>query len=684
MDFYHLKSCLKMIRIAPALIAGILLILPPNLALAPACGGPHVYEIDVPMQSFDYLLNDLINKWDEEWYEVMPKEQFLFIYPFRLEKPKTQEIELLWGIIYKRGNSPIPPPLHYEFTAALERGDLKTAGSEAKKIVHQVLDMPSVSADLYQQELSRALEFLELQPFLKDLDPLLVGKMLSTNTSTLNLKTLPLQIHDALAVRKLDRETVDEILRSNPKHPRTPTLRFVSLQEKFKREIPNGWPSEIRKKVPSSTWRELERLADIWLKDYPQHPLADLVRLWKNRIYYFEGRPEAAWKNLLNVYPKHLHRVLFEMRYLLYQSEAPGDLVDSLTDPLLITAIVPSVEVTPDRWRRWWESSERNILKPWAPNLQERLLAKAIELASPGKLPEGFPKAPQNPTALWGKLRALALIKAEKWDAAKEQVFSLATDDEQALLAVTFHIRRNDLLEGAKVVGLTADIRRYLIRVLIDDEKLQALKLTQNKMIQEEATFVEGVRLAYVGQWNKAVTLIEKTDPFHASLWRKTDALSRDKSASGLLKFARFLKEKNGKLFYGIDNAWYRSLDSRYTTVTGTSPKVRQPGEDEESARFKRERDPWLLPWSADYERDAIIRHLTGSSEMWLALQVYVTWLESAKPSPQMRTVVKEADVCYNWLVNWDSNNSRFWRQYLENHPVVSKLLDAGKRAKGR
>ncbi len=682
-------------------VFAVLIALPDPLT---ACGGPAMYEIVTPTYGPDFLFGYLES--GDDYEEVTSKEEFQFLYPFKVMKRDTEALERLSAHEPKFPR----PPSYDDFQSAIGRSDFKEADKYARLVVEEMLDMPATAADNYQLELNRALEFIEIEPLIKTADPKILSKALTGKLDISEIKLLPAPILDAFAVRDMDKEKVDEFLKEHPGNPRTPTLRFLALQKKFKREIPDGWPNEIRKWVPASKWREFEDTADEWMKDYPEHPLYDLVKLWKNRVYTLEGRDDLAAENLFDIYPRHLPRVLYEMRFVHFSDEK----IVSLTDPVLFTAMVSWIEkVTPEQWTKWWSLSEKNIKEPWAVNLQERLLLKASHLIKPGILPEGFPARPANPTELWGQLRAVGLMKADKWDAAKEQIFSLKPDRTQALLAATYYVRQNELLAAVQVEGLYGSIdpstgeflhgwpefKTYLIRVLIDDEGLKKLSSAKDKTTRDAALYSEGVRLASFGNWDEAADLIKNTDRFHAHLWKKAAALSRDDSPSGLLKYARFLKAQNGELFYGTNTTWYGTLNERYEDMNGYKPGGHGTFETEGDAERRRKGSPWNLPWSVDYESDAIKRDLTGTSEIWLSLQAYVKWLALAKPSPEMREVVKEADSCYNKLINASAAENHFWKIYLDGkkihfingtrtwetlhpvNPVVVKLREAGKRA---
>jgi hypothetical protein len=618
------------------------------------CDGKESYDLS-STTSFKGLWNMLLSGLNH----CESRDEFLFLYPFRLEKP--EEIAPLWNMVYGGKEPSFPEPNADLLVSSCRNSDWNTARKEARIIVDQVLNMPGAIGAGHQPALIQAVEFLEIQPLFRKMDPERIKSALWSESPAAKSGDLPPEIRDVLEMRNLNRGKINDIIKANPHHPRIGTLRFVALRSEFAQKVPDGWLNDIQGKVSKKTWQDLEESADLWLKDYPEHPLADLVRLWKSRIYYFKGDIDGAWKQLLSVYPRRLPRVLYEMRYLLVYSDRQSECLRAIEDPLLFTALLPTAAIDSDQWEQLWKMSEKNRGRPWATNLQERLLA---EVPRSGELPLSFPKEPRNPTQLWGKLRALALMNAEKWEDARKQLFSLAPDEEQALLAATFHLRRGQPLLAAQVINLPELIRLYLVRVLFDDEELSELQTKKNTILKKEILSEQGVRLTEKGKWADAARIIRTIDPGRSALWQNIARLKTDASPSARLKLARFLRENRGKLFYADHPLLKPTVWSRYAP---------DPGMVDNTSG---------LPWTRGREQEAIMRHILGTTELWLALQAYVDWLSTAKPSPQMSHVVREADYCYNRLIGqgyW----SGFWYQYLPDHPVVKKLREEGIRAKG-
>ena len=88
-----------------------------------------------------------------------------------------------------------------------------------------------------------------------------------------------------------------------------------------------------------------------------------------------------------------------------------------------------------------------------------------------------------------------------------------------------------------------------------------------------------------------------------------------------------------------------------------------------------------LLPWSAADERAAIGRHFRDGFEMYLAVRAYADFLARApRTDLRRRAALREADATYNWLVNWDNNNSSFWSAALEGEGIGRVIRQAGRQ----
>jgi hypothetical protein len=173
------------------------------------------------------------------------------------------------------------------------------------------------------------------------------------------------------------------------------------------------------------------------------------------------------------------------------------------------------------------------------------------------------------------------------------------------------------------------------------------------------------IRLVARGEWAVGSRLLPKSDSSRVALWVRAQSLSADTTLAARLSYARWLRDQNGRLLFGADKVWYRSINWRLWAL-----------DDSTSVR---EFDS-ALPWTAREERDAISRHFNSDFEMYLALRAYVDWLTRASAGDaRRRAVVREADRAYNWLVNWDNNNSQYWQRELERQGIGATIRKSGR-----
>lgn len=76
-------------------------------------------------------------------------------------------------------------------------------------------------------------------------------------------------------------------------------------------------------------------------------------------------------------------------------------------------------------------------------------------------------------------------------------------------------------------------------------------------------------------------------------------------------------------------------------------------------------------------------RHLL-QSETWLALDVYAQYLAKAPRSPEAPAALREADACYNGLLNHCQSCGDFWAEFLEQQPATEQLRRAGRQIRRR
>jgi hypothetical protein len=662
-------------RIGAAVIAALLVSVP-----AFPCGGPGADVVDLPLIPVSgYLARTL---YDDD-YQVRFRPELRFLEPYH--RAGTDSIARLYAFAYEGGGSAgedvadtLPGHFERELLAPVyrdvERGEYEAAVTAARRVVTDVLDMPAGVAFAYRDALRGAVEAIDVVPGLTSSDRSVAARFLAADSAGREglaaLGTLPEPLRVALAVRRVARRDAGDYAAGHPGSPRLASLRFVALQEAMRAGIPDGWASSIRDSVPPDRWIRLEALHDDWLRRFPTHPLADFVRLSKVRLFYFAGEDARAWDELLAMYPRHRERVLGEMRYLVQQSALP----DSVDDPRLPwelrAALLPDMSVSPATWSAFWRATESHADAPWALPMQERLLWKSIGLAASSRtLPAGFPARARAPSALWAKLRLLALLQAGDVPAALTQADSTpeAEADVDAIRR-RLHLLRGDWGRALDASPVGDPATAYLIRVLAPAPVVDSLAAARGSPLATDARLTIAARLSARGDWARARPYAA-TDAAKARLWATTTVLATDTSRAGRLAFARWMRDHRGELFFGESTFWVRGLNWRRDALrTDTSGQTVLPPK----------LDP-RLPWTADEERARIATHLRSTTELYYALHAYAQWLDRAGAgTPGLATVVREADQVYNRLVSWDETNSRFWTETLTSSPEARSIRRAG------
>ena len=645
------------------------------------CGGPGADIVDRPLVPVpDYLLHTL---YDDD-YESQLRPELRFLEPFRRAMPDS--VEALLSFAYK-GDGYLSAadvdtlPRHYErerlvaTVRAIEQGDYARAEAAARRVVSDALDMPAGLASPYAQALRTAVEVVDLAPSLTPDDRETAARYFSGDSASREAlaaaSALPPVLRAALDIRRLRRSEASAYADAHAGSPRLASVRFVALQEAMRAGIPDGWESSIRDSVPPARWDELERLHADWLRRFPNHPLADYVRLSRVRLSYFKGDDARAWDQLLAIYPRHRERVLGEMRYLVQQSALPESIDDPRLDWPLRAALVPEVRVTPEQWNAYWQATESHAGEPWAIAMQERLLWRATKLAeSTRSLPSRFPQRPAAPTPLWAKLRLLALLEAGTLDGATAQADS--TDDSEGdvgAIRVRIHLLRHDWGKALADSRAGDASTAYLVRVLAPQPVVDSLAASVASPLATDARLTIAGRRAAAGDWAGASRSVPAPDPDKARRWARTATLAADTSRSGRLAFARWMRDQHGRLFFGAETSWLRGLNWRFYALDRdtTDRSARPPALDRR------------LPWTAADERAKIDAHLRSTTELYYSLRAYAQWLDGAtRSTPGLVAVVREADQVYNRLVNWDERNSRFWSAALPQSPEARSIRRAG------
>ena len=662
-------------RLAVAVIGALCVAVP-----AFPCGGPGADIVDLPLVPVSsYLAHTL---YDDD-YEVELRLELRFLDPFHRSSPDS--VARLYGFAY-HGDGYMPDvadtlPRHLErelvapVVRAVERGAYAEAVAAARGVVNQVLDLPAGLAIPYRDALRTAVEVIDVVPSLAAGDREMAARYFSADSATRGalptLSMVPRALRGALEVRGLRRDEASAYADAHPTSPRLASLRFVALQEAMRSGIPNGWAGTIKDSVPPSRWAELEQVHDEWLRQFANHPLADYVRLSKVRLFYFKGEDARAWAELLAIYPRHRERVLGEMRYLVQQSAMP----DSLDDPRLPwelrTALLPHMSVTPPQWTSYWRTSELHQSEPWAVALQERLLWKAIDFAERNRsLPTAFPARPRAPTQLWAKLRLLALLQASDIPGALAQADSTADSVADVRpIRVRLQLMKRDWGRALGESPAGDPSTDYLVRVLAPATVLDSLATSPTSPFAGDARLTIAAGLAARGDWARARPFVPRTDSARTRLWARAAVLAADTSRAGQLAFARWMRDRRGRLFFGESTFWLRGLNWRRGALTpDTSGRTISPPV----------LDP-RLPWTAAEERDGIASHLRSTTELYYSLRAYALWLDGATGrTPGLAAVVREADQVYNRLVSWDGDNSPFWSEYLTSSPEGRAIRRAG------
>lgn len=635
---------------------------------AHACGGPSFDLIDQALKPVDEFI-----AWSSV-QECAAEEadsscaylgslntilELRFLYPFHLAKPADYQ-ELFSRSYYEYqtqdGSTPTATPLTTEvLDRKIAAGDWDGMDAEARSLVDRILNMSLAQAEENRDTLARAVAALDLKP-------------LAASVGTNEWKTAWARLFSVYRPAFLKAPALDGPFQK----VREGTLRFIALKDAMRLKIPNGWLEDIRKNTTPEIWNELEALHTQWLKDFPAHPLADLVKLSQVRLSYLRDRADDSWKALFALYAKRPVRAVGEMRFLLQQEIAP-DPSAVPEDPVLLAALSPWFAYQKDGvwnplWTRLWNLSMADAKAPWATNLQMRLLKKAADQASlKTGLPEGFPAAAANPDPRWAAFRLYALYKAGRWDDAMAQARVTKPSEMTAAVLAKLYLRNKQWKEALAIKELPFDAKRYLIRVLFDDETLKSLQDLADPKLKAEVNLTLAIRAAANGDWKAGESLLAGGDMRRSGLWQQAAQLASEKTPAGQLALGRFLRKNDGKLFYSPDTVWYRSVFWRLSAVgqrtqdNGMPPSV-DPG----------------LPWSGEVESQAIRSHLTAL-EPFLALKAFAAYLkETSGKDKERAAALKDADRTYNWLVNWANNYSEDWQKLLDQSDEAKIIRQAG------
>jgi hypothetical protein len=577
-----------------------------------ACGGPDYADLGpvAPLDTaLDFALKIDVDGMASWGSQIGPELRFL--YPFW--KARSNELDPLWNFAY-HNVSELPAPPSTVMEAAVRSGNAADAEREARAVIDGIYRMPPVPAAHHRALLERAVEIVELAP-----------------RPAPTVQPSSAQAHAA-------------------------STEYRTLQEHLRSRIPDGWADAVRKNVAPPVFVDLLREADAWLTRYPRHPLADMVRLSKIRVRYFQGDLEAAWDLALGLLPTRPIRALAEMRYLMLQGTAPSGAAQSrIQDFELVTALVTQDSLDAARFQTLWGRARSAKTGSTRTNLEERLLAWAARNASPGHLPGSFPAQAEVATPLWGKLRAIALLKAEQWDRAREQLALVPPDAERTRLMGHLLVRTGHPEAAAALPGVDPRARQYLVGALLSDADVERLASSSDKAIRATATFEGAVRRAHQNQWADAIAAVARSRPDRAVLFRRARDISTSQAPERDLTWAHFLDEHDGRLFSDVDPGFYRAVsDYEEKLPAGTRERVQI--------------------------RDMFMR----STERWLAIESYTRWLVAHPRAPNAREVLEEADRAYGKLTNFGGADTFFWGRTGRSTSVIADLLRVGAEIRRR
>ncbi len=626
-----------------SIVAVVTLVVRPS----PACGGPDMGDF-AALAPVDDTLGSILTH-DEEglgigWGGQGQRPEFRFLYPAWKAHPR--ELDGFWHFAYDGDDSmTLPAPPSAPLEAALARGDMGEAARRAAAIIDGLYGLPPAAAAPYAPLLWRAVEVIEVEPAMHGMPRDAVAHFFGPTPAVAN-GAIALQA--ALAARQA--HGAHGPLPPPAGNPREASLAYWTFQDHLRTRIPNGWSEGVGPAVPARTWADLQAEADGWIARHPAHPLADMARLAKIRIFYFAGDFDGAWDQALSLYPRRRVRALAEMRYLLVEGHAPNPaFVAKLTDPELEAALMLQDGFDASRWSGLWRASEAMPVGDVRVNLQERLLAWQAANAKPGALPASFPDRPSQPSTLWGKLRAIALLRGGALDRAVDQLVMLPVEPERDLLLAQVDLQAGRPDRAVERPQLSGDARTYLLGARLDDATVTRLCQSSVPAARTAACFELALRTARAGRWNDAIPFVRIGMPPRAALWEQAARLATAPSANRDLVLARFFSSHPGEVVSIGDNGPYRGISEIEEKLPASSP-----------------------------ERARVQAMLMRTTERWLALESYVRWLGQNLQSPSARHVLDEADDAYNHLVNLGGAEDYFWGRAAPKTTTVAELRRIG------
>lgn len=649
-------------------LLGMLCVAMGRVSPAAACGGSAQAPVDAALVPGSAHINSWL--WGD-WEGPPPLTRFLYaVHPTDPDTYAALEIAL-YGQELLRGGRPTRKPSLEAFGQALHAGDHTGASRAAWRTLEQILDLPVPLATPYGAMLSEVVEYLELAPLLSVVPPAELaayfpsGGADSSGDAGSSRRGVLL---DAAEVRGLAPDRAQALLEQKPDHPRAASLRWLRLRAHIATEIADGWDAaDIRAHTAPGAADRLLAEADGWLGDYPEHPLAEYVKLKKVRIHYLVGDPEAAWALLLELYPRHPARIANEMRFLIAAGTEPPETDLTALRPELASALLPYVTLAPPVWSSLWRRAEAEPEAPWSLPLRERLLWQ-LHTTETRVLPEAFPQQASAPTPSYARLRLAALLSAGAWDPAWEQSeLMLADTSFVAPIRAQLRLQSGDMLGALLEPGLEPRAQLYLLRTLAPDRVLRSLRNHDDEELRFQSRLILALRLRERARgWYRGARMLESVDPERSALWREGARLSARSTPDAQLQYARWLKTHAGEVFLPRDHTeivWYRNLP--LTGPTPSSPPDRAPN----------------LPFTLADEWAGTERWLRQAFATWAALQAYAHWLDHAagREDPALvRKVIREADECYNALLNYGSYDSYAWASVVVDSDAARTIRRVG------
>ncbi len=651
---------------------------------AEACGGPDSRELDLPLQPVSARANVWLDPWDGEADNPEPVTRFL--YAFRAANPDLYAAldgANTMGAMDHVGaaESVVPPaagsfpeqvmPATDHFHAALAKGDYNAANTAAVAMVKAILDLPATLAEPYGEQLRLAVEFIEVRPTLTGVPADAVAAWFAnTHASAIGL---PVPLAAVAAVRS----TAMQAAKPDRASPRAASLRWLAIRQALKVGVPDGWSADDIATAAAKTgdpgFSSLQSQLDGWLRDYPDHPLADLARLKKVRLYYLAKDPDNAWKLLIAMYPRHPARVANELRFLTMQGSIPANLPVG-TPPEALVGLLDSHPLDANQWTTLWGRAQAAKGQPWALPVEEKLLLQLVDGPADDPLPAAFPAVAAAPSQTWAKLRLLVLAARPALSTSADFAAQLALIDakDPLLPPIIAHVAlaRHDWVGAIRTPGLAPASVQYLIRVLAPEDELKKLADDPDKTIRWEVRLSLASRqLSRNGDWNAGAAMLEPVDPARAVLWRDAGKLAASNDPKQVLAYARFLRANGGMIFVGNgyeDVVWYRSLP-----VSGPP----EPG-----AIYNHAGVTPTDEWAAT---DAWLKR---SFSTYYALGAYARWLDLLPPGHPRGSaltddykVLAEADTTYNLLLNYGSGDYYAWARALPGSQPAKDVRRVGR-----